>query len=460
MNDWSFQDDAVYTHLEALNNWRFTVDANRTGYGKTHIMSRVAAAVIDNTDWNVAVLSPPRVAQKWVDTLKLYGVTPIFVLSHQKLKGGTTKWVTRTGKGGKRKKKYVFTWNLPDNTFVIIDEIHEYGNSGSISSMLLTSLWSLLKTQSANNYALAGLSATLASSPLKLMVLGQMLGLHKGFDAWSWAKSLGCREGFFGGLEWAVSEKKKLEAMASLHASIFPCRGHRAKAQLQTAYQNFTFVETIPQFDLPTIVEKAIRDVSEKLEVEFNESAEKGKVVSPLVVQTRERQIAELRKTPWLYDRLLSHLESEESIVVFLAYHASIDVFAKMLGGGQIKFKIYDGRHKPKTNLESHEAFQQNLVKVLLVNVASGSESIDLHDADGLHPRVALHTPVYSPSVLKQALGRIDRLAKKSDTRQWIIYDEEGIEAEIAKTVASKLDCLDTLNDGDVDPLRFGRQKK
>ena len=122
-----------------------------------------------------------------------------------------------------------------------------------------------------------------------------------------------------------------------------------------------------------------------------------------------------------------------------------------MLDKENIEAGMFTGKHL-KTRDLAHQRFQANDLKVLLLQAAAGSASIDLHDVQGGHERHTYSMPMYRPETLVQILGRVDRLARKSPVFQTVVYSSVGIEKNICKVVQGKVNDLSTLNRGDLDP--------
>jgi hypothetical protein len=97
--------------------------------------------------------------------------------------------------------------------------------------------------------------------------------------------------------------------------------------------------------------------------------------------------------------------------------------------------------------------FQANKAHLLLVQMDSGSDSVDMHDVHGGHPRASLISPGYDARKLQQALGRVDRLNAKTNSIQFIMFGSDPVEKRIARIVQSKLSNMSRLNNGDLSGL-------
>ena len=91
-----------------------TIDTSDVGTGKTVVSAHLSKQL----SVPVAVICPKAVIPTWERELKEVGVNPLFVLNYEKIRTGRTEFM------GKRGKK-IMTWNLPEDTLVLVDEIHK-----------------------------------------------------------------------------------------------------------------------------------------------------------------------------------------------------------------------------------------------------------------------------------------------------------------------------------------------
>jgi superfamily II DNA or RNA helicase len=104
-----FQEEAVEAHIKALDSCGASLDGTECGGGKTVI----AAATAARYGLPTAVICPKSVLAKWEMTLNEFGVSPLFVLNPEKLRGGRTPWLKKDGKK--------FRWEVPDGTLMVFD---------------------------------------------------------------------------------------------------------------------------------------------------------------------------------------------------------------------------------------------------------------------------------------------------------------------------------------------------
>jgi hypothetical protein len=434
-----YQVPAVATLLEALRLHKFTIDASETGLGKTF----TAGAASRNMEMNVGVVCPANVVTKWTDTLiDIFGIEPEFVLSYNKLRTGKTDYLSRYD-GGDRTH---FEWHAVDDVLLIFDEIHECANSTSLNARML-------RAAIRNPYVyVLGLSATATQDPRKMDDIGWGLGLHSKNNFWDWCLRYGCKPGFFGGLDFNPKSKRGKQGLANIHATIFPRRAARLRRTdpdvAKDLPDNVVIVEVVDiekvkvSEEMKDILDAELAKIQASMDSDATKAEEKEMEVSSLVTNTRERQLSELGKVPFMYDRLMELLDQGRHVGIFLQFSGSILAMEKLIAKDkEARWRKYVGGMTRKKRDEVIKEFNENKIPILILQGDAGSASIDLHDTI---------SPGYSAIKLIQALGRMDRNGAKSDILQYIVFSSDPVELRAAKLVQGKLNCISLLNDGDL----------
>jgi hypothetical protein len=454
MNDFSFQEEAANRHFAILSKHNFTFDGCGTGKGKTFIASKLIAKLPYT---HIGVVCPKSVIGKWASVLRTEAPDKkyIFILNPEQLKTGRTKWCKKWIKQQGRKKNHIFKWELPPSTFVCIDELHEYSNPTTQNNALFKAL---------SDYPVIGLSATLTNTPLKLMgAVGERLGLHKGYDSWNWCTSMGCSPSFWGqgkALEFSKDPEIQQLVMRRLHDHIYPERGHRLPDDFKIGNEYPAYIEAAClDFgdSFSPEVEEALEQVDTMEEDDILRAEESGNGGSHLSARIREQMREELMKCDWLAEKAQSIVEEGGSFIAFVNFQITVRTLQTILK--QIKglpqagpyIGTYSGDDPAKYRESMLGYFQRNEIKILICTIGAGSSSIDLHDTIGNSPRHSFIAPSDNPVKLLQALGRADRLNRKSAVVQTLIYSVKGVESQIYQNVMKKLDCIETLNSGDID---------
>lgn len=439
----SYQIPAASTLIAGLQAHRFVLDGSETGLGKTY----TACATAKNLGMNVGVVCPASVTTKWEDTLvDVFDIDPEFVLSYDKARQAPDDFLVRIDRKWRGKDITDYRWNTTAPVLLIFDEIQKCSGNGTLNSKLLHAtlrdpfIWTL------------GLSATVAEDPRDMLEVGYALGLHSGKNWWDWCLANGCRPGTFGGLDFSSHPGSRGEAaLNAIHQHIYPARGCRLRRQDlgDAILKSEIFVEIIDTGKLDKRVIDELEAVMEAEVRDAEKALEKGTDVCAFTTTLRDRQRAELAKVPTMADKAVDLLKEGWSVPVFLNFHGSIALFDKLMPK-DVWRRHFHGQMSSDARKKGLADFQANKAHLLLVQMDSGSDSVDMHDVHGGHPRASLISPGYDARKLQQALGRVDRLNAKTNSIQFIVFGSDSVEKRIARIVQSKLGNMSRLNNGDL----------
>lgn len=414
-----YQEEAVARHLKILDSVGASLDGTGCGGGKTVIASAVAARF----SLKVCVIAPKSVLAKWVDTLAAFGVEAIFCLNPEKLRSGNTPHLKKVAKGG---KKLSFEWEVPERCLFIFDEVHMFGAYNSQNAAMLEA--------AAGHYVMM-LSATAAENPLRMKAIGVNLRLFTGGYFWKWVREMGAEKSRWGGLEWNPRLPANKESMQRLHHSVFTNRGYRVSEEVLREQLPELMTEDDPLWLSPKD-RAAIKELYERMADPDDPGGVKN---------LRQRQAIELVKIPYIIERAKEIVESGGSVVLFLNFHESIDTAHKAFPEAE----VIDGRVSAEKRRQTQDRFQRNELRAVIVQIAAGGQSIDLHDLDGRYPRVALLCPQFSGTVEEQAVGRICRVGAKSRALSIRLYAGGTVEQAALKLTAEKRENVAILNRGE-----------
>jgi superfamily II DNA or RNA helicase len=400
-----------------------TLDTSDAGTGKTV----VAAALAKSLGHPVAVLCPKQVIPSWERELKDMGVDPLFVINYEKIRGGRTKWMTKSG-------KKIMKWMLPMGTLLLVDEIHKCKGPYTQNAQLVLSLVN-------QGYQIHGMSATAAEDPTEMRSLGYMLKLHslnkadKPLRSWySWMTRLGCEKDFWN--QWRLTKKSKLK---DLRESMYGISTDRLSVQdLPDAFkENRIFVEPI-QFKNLAKIKKAYKDLGLTPEI-LEQYIENGTVENSehvIVNIIRARQLAETLKVPDLVEMAEDLMLEGLSVVTFVSFKETVESLCEKLQCDRI-----EGSQKSDRQ-QVIDDFQADKTTCIVVNTAAGGTGISLHDVNGERPRVSLISPQFSAKDHVQVLGRIHRNGMKSDALQKILVASGSVEEAVMSSMQRRLDNL------------------
>jgi hypothetical protein len=457
------QRNAVMTLFSVFSaGERFALDASEMGLGKTYH----ALGLMRSIGLNFGVVCPANVVTKWENTcMEPFDLVPEFVMSWERLRlGGHPDFCERIrmARGGDK-----FQWHAVSPVVLIFDEIHNAANEKSLNAALFRAA-----LDNPNVFSV-GLSGTMANDPTGMRDLGHALGLHSGHDFWRWAKANGCRESFWGALEFTKNRTKAFQFLASMHSHIFPRHGCRLlKSELKG-------VADLPPHDIfvtPVDSTKELSDVLAAFLGEIKTAREEDKEraesradrrkkkneeddgdgevkVSGAVISIRDRQRAELLLVPYVCEQAREALNEGQSVPIFCEFDGTLHALGEELK--DISPMFYNGSVSATDKRENLRRFQSNTANLLLLNLAAGSESIDLHDLSGIHPRYSIIFPTFRAKKLLQACARIDRTGKKSRSQVELVFLTTLIHRAMMKAVQRRLDNLSLLNDGELSTLRL-----
>lgn len=468
-----FQEHNVDEHLDYYKNKdsQHRLEGSDMGAGKTYI----ALVVARELGMIPFIVCPKNGRKIWKDAAEVVGVEIHGIINYEKLTCGNTeygcfaKWNLKKEKFAKRhadylndvaraggdKSKFVepkppmrdyedgdceFTWNLPDNVFVIFDEGHRMKGVDSLASELLIGIVTLA-IQMPEDIKSMIVTATAACSPAEMRALGFALGMHKLTDFMLWARQHGCCETRFGGLDYIGGQDLLLE----LHAELFPAHGSRIKI----ADLGDRFPETQISADAYDMGEDTVkmRKVFDDMQAELIKwEVQAAGAKHPLTIILRARQHAELLKVPTFVEMIRDGMKDGMSVLCFVNFTDTLIAIAKKLKTDQ----LYSGINKRDRDL-CLKAFQDNDERLLLLNAAAGSELISCHDLSpgGDYPRLSIISPGWSAHKMHQAFGRPHRAGGTSKSLQRVVYAAKTVEEKVCEKVKFKLRNLQTLNDGD-----------
>jgi superfamily II DNA or RNA helicase len=405
-----------------------TLDTSHVGTGKTVVAAHLAKSL----NRPVAVICPKAVIPSWERELKETGIEPLFVLNYEKIRTGKTSWMSKRG-------KKIMKWDLPEDTLVLVDEVHKCKGPYTQNAQLLVSLV-------AQGYSIHAMSATAAEDPTEMRPLGFALGLHslnKPTDttkSWfGWMMQFGCTQN-----EWNAWELRRKTKLNDLNKVMYGKNVKRLTVDdfPDSFKANRVFVEPVA-FGSAAKIAKAYKDLDITPEIITN-LLENGTVEDSdwvLVNLLRARQLAESLKAKDMADMARDYVEQGHSVVLFVNFTDTADTLQKLL-----KCPAIVGGQTADERQQIIDDFQDDKEHVIVVNIAAGGTGISLHDINGNRQRISLISPTFNVKDHLQALGRIHRNGAKSDAIQKILVASESIEEHVMRVIEQKSDNLNTLH--------------
>ncbi|MFZ9725637.1 MAG: helicase-related protein [Ilumatobacteraceae bacterium] len=420
-----FQRDAVAHHVRLLKERGASAEASVAGFGKTFVASFVAREL----QHPMVVCCPKVVIPHWIRAAAAVGAPVRCVSNYEQHKLG------HTGVGQWEVRNRRWRWTCPKPTLLVFDEAHYCKTRTSQNAKLMVAA----KRQGIPTLIL---SATLATDPTDLYAAGYLLGLHSGdhFDWQGFQSRYGVIRDGFG---FVFDPRHDPTALRRLNAEMFPARGHR---------KSYDEIRGFPE--ATTDVRDVLGDASSlrRMEAAWARVAEleglKQEAINAAVERLRARQLAEIAKVPSMIDLARDLTASGLSVPIFLNFHDSIDAVA-----AELKCPVIDGRTSDAKRIAAIDAFQRDEVRCLVLQTGAGGVGISLHDTIGKHPRHSLISPPENARDLIQALGRNRRVGQKTPSFRSVITLAGSIERRVKAAVERKASQIETINDGDLDPI-------
>jgi superfamily II DNA or RNA helicase len=439
-----WQVEAVGRIIAALKQWGCAIDGSDLGVGKTY----TACGVARELGYNIVVICPKAVKESWRRVIcnhfkmkdKLIGIINYELLIRGKKDSEIASFV-KNRKTGREE----FTWKLPKKTLIVWDESQKVKNWKTKNSKTCISAWK-------QGYPMLFCSATMATNPLELRTVGSCLKLFKGAkEYFDWAYAHGVTRGAFG-LTFDKDDPSNEKFLQKLNKDIFGKRGTRL---CRDTIPNFPESEIIADcYNMDEQDVATLNSIHEEMSRELKALDKRAKKDgdSQLTIMLRARQKTELVKVPLFIDMIEEGLEQGMSVVLFVNFTETINAISSRFNTKC----IFDGKVPDKVRQQSVDDFQSDKERVILVNIQSGGAGLSLHDINGKYPRLSLISPTWSAVYMRQATGRVWRENAKSKSIQKIVFVAGTVEEDVCRSVQSKLNNLDILNDGD---LSYDRQE-
>ena len=434
--------------LNSLHLNGFAFDASPTGTGKTYCASWIAK----NYGSSVVVICPKSVQKNWFDTLKSFGIDNPIVMTFERLVRGNTNYYTydmsvylnRTNWW----KSLGITVNFPNNSLVILDEVHKCKGQKSLSGECLVAIKNA-------GHKLLMLSASAATNVTEMKAFGYATLLHSGYGFYDFCKDNGVAFNRFGLGTWDANLQKCKEGMVRIHNTLFNTLGCANRMNRKDFGNIFPDNQVIADgFDLGSNTAK-LQSVYNEMEYELMNLDESSMEYSEhhFAIIMKARRQSELLKVPAMVSWIEDMYDEGVSPVVFINFRETLEAIEKRLNSAKYSGKIAKivGGQTQKQRDNEIEQFQSDIKRICLVMVAAGSASVSLHDLNGNYPRHTLINPSYSAINTLQALGRCHRANGKTPVVQRFFF-ANGVEIEekMRKRVNLRLTNHDSLNDGDL----------
>ena len=436
--------------LNSLHVNGFAFDASPTGTGKTYCASWIAK----NYGSTVVVLCPKSVQKNWFDTLKSFGIDNPIVLTFEKMVRGNTKYYTYSGldyinrKFAQYWQSFAINVNFPNNSLVILDEVHKCKGQKSLNAEALIALKNA-------GHKLLMLSASAATNVMEMKAFGYATALHSGLNFNNFCKDNGVNFNRFGIASWDADLRRCKEGMARIHNTLFDLLDCANRMNRKDFGDIFPDNKVIADgFDLGSNTAK-LKEVYNEMEAELSQLdvSSQGYKEHHFAIIMKARRNSELLKVPAMVSWIEDMYDEGVSPVVFINFRETMEAIIKRLDSSKYSGKIATivGGQTQKQRDTEIQLFQSDTKRICLVMIAAGAASVSLHDLNGKHPRHTLVNPSFSAINTIQSLGRCHRANGKTPVIQRFFFaNGVTIEERMRQRVDLRLTNLDSLNDGDL----------
>ena len=424
-----YQIDHTKNLADKLIKNHICFDSTFTGFGKTY--SAIATAKV--LKMKVFVICPKTIIASWKKVIEIFDVECLTVINYEMLilgkhydkknKSEKCKYITKTS------NKFIYEWNLPENTLIIFDEVHRCCNIQSLTGNLLISLKDIYDEK----HPILMLSATICDGPAKFKLFGLLLKWYPNYN--------------YTGINWLEPTYNPVRASELIRQKLNPNNMCRVNIDdLGTAFKknqvNADYYD-IGKTDANKI-DELHRDIMKNLKDLQNKSLEDR--ANGWALCTRNFQKIELLKVQVFVDLVEQYLANNFSIVIFVSFTATLELLAQTL---KTKCIVYGGQDI-KTRLKNIDDFIADKERIIILNIKCGGESISLNDKHGKYQRVALISPPQSSIKLIQACGRISRADSKTISINKIIYANTTYEKQLYNKIKDKCSMYNTITDQDM----------
>lgn len=333
-----------------------------------------------------------------------------------------------------------FRWH-PEIKLLVVDEAHRFGAQESLQSEMLIAA-------RRQDIRILAMSATAADSPLNLRALGYALGLHTLVgenNFYRFAFNHGVKKHPFGGLYFGGEDSDRIANMARLHNLIFPKYGGRVPESEFASWPDCQITAELYDLKESGKIDDLYKEMDGCIQA-LNLLRQTDVPDLEITKVLRIQQEIEILMVPVFQEIASQLLEAGYHVPIFVNYRQTMDELAKRFKTGCL---IYGGQN-PTQRQQNIDDFQEDKEAVLIAISAAGGISISLHDLNGRFPRGGIASLNYSGVIMRQVFGRLPRAGARSKSLYRIPLIAGTRQEKIHRALASKLDRIDALNEGDL----------
>lgn len=452
--------------IEHLNTQFSTINVSRTGMGKTVITLAICA----NKRLNPFVISTPAALIHWEDESGKYGFSDFTGVTYQSLRGirGNTNHGYLTIFNGKYYPTALLQDIIRHGTLFIFDEV-QLAKNPKTSTMKACHAIAKEVVRMNTTSRIAILSATpydkIQFSESILKIAG--IVTHDEMYYYDRSEKRYVMEGY--GLHQLISWCDKINAEKT--TTLLTAKKITKKVITNMCHDLFVgvikdaFVTKVIG-EMPTKLKirngyyKLSKYGSERVNMIETEMVEAtgfdvvtGKIGSKIDLgrfqsAMHEMEIVKIEIVARIVSKLLD-TNSKAKVPILVWHKDVIDELCRQLH--KYNPLVINGSVKKEQRRVIMDRFNAptNKYRLIILNIASGSEAISLGDTQGDWPRTSYMVPNFHYIKLSQACGRTQRMSSMSDAEVYFIFSEsQTLEPMINEAMASKEKVVDDIVEG------------
>ena len=160
------------------------------------------------------------------------------------------------------------------------------------------------------------------------------------------------------------------------------------------------------------------------------------------------RQATGIAKAPYVVEFLKLLLDSGEKVILFGWHRAVYDIW--MEGLAEFKPVLYTGSESPSQKDASLQAFIKGDSQLLVMSLRSGAGADGLQEACSL---VVFGELDWSPSVIEQCIGRVDRDGQDTPVNAYFLVSEDGSDPIMSEVLGVKREQIEGVRNPEATDL-------
>jgi hypothetical protein len=288
-----------------------------------------------------------------------------------------------------------------------------------------------------------------------MKAIGFFANLHDGDRYNTWCTDHGATITAWGTINWDADQTPAKDGMSRINTNLFSIQKIASRMRREEFGdifpENRVFADVLDIGKDAGKLQRVYDNMRDEIAMLNERSSEYKDHIFAAIIKARRE--AELIKAPTAVDLIEDMYDEGISPVIFANFEDTVQAIASRLSAKK-KFKnkigFLVGGQSDIDRENNIKNFQDDNLRIFIANIRAGNMGVSLHDLNGKYPRNSIIFPCWSAIDIIQAIGRIHRANGKTPCIQRFFYANVDIEIRMAERIASRVDNMDCLNDGDV----------